>query len=79
MQTYNLKKNFSIMVEGSRTLTGTILMKLQRIQCPATVCEVDHVLMAPPWNQQFKIPGDMQVRQPGSCMVCLRVFGEIHC
>ena len=23
MQTYNLKKNFSIMVEGSRTLKGT--------------------------------------------------------
>ena len=37
-------------------------------------CQVDHVLMAPPWNQQFKIPGDMQVRQPGFGMifVCVR-------
>ena len=41
------------------------------------VCQVDHVLMAPPWNQQFKIPGDMQVRRPGFGMifvcVCVRV------
>ena len=61
-----------------------LTLKLQRIQCPADpVCQVDHVLMAPPWNQQFKIPGDMQVRQPGFGMifvcVCAHVFAEIHC